>query len=525
MDWESLHEVGEHSSSSALRRIKVDTLGRLKELWGMKGVNDSNIHINCFKGVESIEIRNCSIFRNIFTPATTNFDLGALTSYVMAHTSEQIKGEISEMDDDIPNVTYPSYLLHNYYHRLRHLFLWNDKRVEEVAFEMDSQQPLLLPYLQTIRLEYLYKMSHVWKCNWNRFLIHHHPPLQFPFQNLTDIYLDFCPKIKYLFSPLMAKYLSNLKSVRINDCSGMEEVISRRDDDENEENTCIYTSSHQNTTLFPCLDRLWLYCLSHLKCVDDGGKRGKISSNAFHDQSQSAQVTGCYWSLCQYPRKITIYNCEPLSSLIPWYAVGQMKRLQELEIKQCKMLMEVFENESSANNVADGCAQGGAGTTLTRPTLRNTTIVAAPQLSNLIRVCIYKCDLLPYIFTFNTLESLKQLKELRVIDCKAIQVIVKLEENTGKSSKGVVFPHLETLELDHLPNLKGFFLGMNDFRWSSLDNVVIDECPQLMMLTSGQSTTPKLKYIHTWFGKCSLEHDLYGVVNQVNFFIILLCII
>ncbi|KAM0054967.1 putative leucine-rich repeat domain superfamily [Helianthus debilis subsp. tardiflorus] len=194
-----------------------------------------------------------------------------------------------------------------------------------------------------------------------------------------------------------------------------------------------------------------------------------------------------------------------------------MKRLQELEIYGCERLTDVFESEWSANNVEDGSAHGGAGTTLTRPTLRNTTIVAAPQLSNLIRVCIDRCDLLPYIFTFNTLESLKQLKELRVINCKAIQVIVK-EEITGKSSKEVVFPRLETLELDSLPSLKGFFLGRNDFRWPSLDDVVIHECPQLMMLTSGQSTTPKLKYIHTWFGKYSLERDLHGVVNQVHVF-------
>ncbi|KAJ0831160.1 putative leucine-rich repeat domain superfamily [Helianthus annuus] len=425
----------------------------------------------------------------------------------------QIKGEISEMDDDIPNVTHPSYFLHNC-HCLQHLGLENDKRVEEVVFEMDGQQPLLPPYLQSIHLSSLKKMSHVWKCNWNTFLIRHHPPLQFPFQNLTDIHLDACPKLKYLFSPLMAKYLSNLKHVCLESCDGIEEVVSRRDD-ENEENT-IYTSSHQNTTLFPCLKTLELTTLLHLKCVDDG-KRGKISSNTFHDQSQSAQVTGgSYWSLCQYPTKIDIWGCHALSSLIPWYAAGQMNRLQVLIIQRCKRLTDVFESEWSANNVEDGSAHGGAGTTLTRPTLRNTTTVAAPQLSNLKTVFIDGCNLLPYIFTFNTLESLKQLKELRVRTCKAIQVIVK-EENTGKSSKEVVFPRLETLELDHLPNFKGFFLGMNDFRWPSLDNVLINECPQLLMLTSGQSTAPKLKYIRTRFGKYSLERDLHGVVNQNTF--------
>ncbi|MFS8018476.1 hypothetical protein Hanom_Chr15g01392501 [Helianthus anomalus] len=139
------------------------------------------------------------------------------------------------------------------------------------------QPPLLLPYLQTLRLEYLYNMSHVWKCNWNTFLIRHHPPLQFPFQNLTDIYLLYCSNIKYLFSPLMAKYLSNLKSVKIYCCDGMEEVISRRDD----ENTTSAISSYQDTTFFPHLGTLALQNLARLKCIDD-----EKNTTTIHDHLQ-----------------------------------------------------------------------------------------------------------------------------------------------------------------------------------------------------------------------------------------------
>ncbi|MFS8016246.1 putative leucine-rich repeat domain superfamily [Helianthus anomalus] len=367
------------------------------------------------------------------------------------------------------------------------------------------QPPLLLPYLQTIHLESLMKIRHVWKCNWNRFLILHHPPLQFPFQNLTDIYLNHCDNMEYLFSPLMAKYLSNLKNVRIYWCSGIEEVISRRGD-ENEENT-ICTSSHQNTTLFPCLDTLELTELLRLKSVDDGGKRGKISSDAFHDQSQSAQVISACWSLGQYPRKISIEECSVLSSLIPWYAVGQMNRLQELEIKKCGRMREVFENELmncyNTNNVDEG---SGVGTSLTSLPLQNSTTVAVPQLSNLKTMVICECDLLTHIFTFSTLKTLSHLKELKVKRCETIQVIVKEENKTSSPEEEVVvFPNLETLQLDRLPNLKGFFLGMSNFQFPSLVNVMINDCDEWVAFTSGQLETPKLKYIHTSLGKHSRE--------------------
>lgn len=226
------------------------------------------------------------------------------------------------------------------------------------------------------------------------------------------------------------------------------------------------------------------------------------------DLLQIAQaIIGACWSLCQYARQISINNCYTLPNLVPWYAAGKMKKLEQLKIKFCKTMMEVFESEPI--NVEGGNA------TLTSSTLKNIAVVV-PQLSNLKNVHIIGCDILSHVFTFSTLESLKQLKEVKVERCYAIQVIVK-EEN-GMSSKVVAFPRIETLELDDLPNLKGFFLGPNNFRWPSLDNVMINDCPQLMMFTSGESNTAKLKYIHTSLGKHSLECGLnfHGTIDEVH---------
>ncbi|KAI3824842.1 hypothetical protein L1987_06313 [Smallanthus sonchifolius] len=399
--------------------------------------------------------------------------------------------------------THPSYLLHPYHH-LQSFKLCSDARVKGVLFETDG--PLFLyglPTIQVLKLNGLEEMSHVWKCNWNKLSIPQHQPLQYPFQNLTFISLLGCHKIKYLFSPLMVKFLSNLKDVYICRCSDIEEVISNRDD-ENEE-SIVSTSSHQNTTFFPCLDTFKLESLNGLKRIDGG--------DTIHGQVQSSQVIGACWSLCQYPKRISIDDCNELSSVVPWYAVGQMKKLQELQIWRCERMMEVFESESSTNNVDEGSASGAAGTSTTS-TLENITTAAVPQLSNLKRVEIYDCDLLQHIFTFSTLESLKQLEKLTIKRCKAIQVIVK-EEN-GTSSKHVVFPCLKSLVLRDLPNLKGFFSGMNDFRWPSLVSVSIKDCPKFTVFTSGQSKTPKLKNIQTSFGTHRLDCDLNfcGTINQ-----------
>ena len=175
----------------------------------------------------------------------------------------------------------------------------------EVVFEIESpssrelattpqgnQPPLLLPYIKDLKLRNMERMSHVWKCNWNKFLTSQKQPPQessSSFHNLTTIRLKRCKNIKYLFSPLMAKLLSNLKKIRIWECDVIEEVVSNRYDDDEElvASTCTNTS----TNLFPHLDELWLSNLPSLNRIggDSGAKRGskEISSTTpIHDQSK-----------------------------------------------------------------------------------------------------------------------------------------------------------------------------------------------------------------------------------------------
>ncbi|KAD7478953.1 hypothetical protein E3N88_02089 [Mikania micrantha] len=447
-----------------LRSIAVLNLGSLKELWRMINVghvlNKSDVQIKCFNGVESIKIANCKMFTNIFTPATCNFDLGALTEIITAH----VGGE----DEDIIN---PNYHACTYTwatcHHLQKLKLQYDKRVKEVLFEMDSTHQHLPYCLESLELNGLFEMSHVWKCNnWNKFLIPQHQPalqLQLPFQNLTNISLWYCHILKYLFSPLMVKYLTNLKSLSIGMCDGIEEIISSRDDaaDANEEENVASSTSF----LFPQLNVLELQYLPCLRSFD---------ANVIlivHHQSQlngEVLINACRSSLCQYPRKISIVTCNAISVLIPWYVVGQMKSLEELDIRYCETIRKVFDEGSES------------GTTLTTPTVLLKTTNHVPQLYNLKRVEISNCDLLSHVFTFSTLESLKQLKFLSIEHCNAIQEI-------------------------------------NTFRWPLLDTLIINDCPQLMTFTSGESETPKLNYISTGFGKYGLDDcglNFHGKINE-----------
>lgn len=89
-------------------------------------------------------------------------------------------------------------------------------------------------------------------------------------------------------------------------------------------------------------------------------------------------------------------------------------------------------------------------------------------------------------------------------------MIVEKEEDDGveKTTKAsfsmvVVFPHLKRIKLEYLPELVGFILGTNEFRWPSLDNLMIKDCPQMKVLTAGRSKASQLKYVETSLGKYS----------------------
>nr|GEW72592.1 resistance protein RGC2 [Tanacetum cinerariifolium] len=115
-----------------------------------------------------------------------------------------------------------------------------------------------------------------------------------------------------------------------------------------------------------------------------------------------------------------------------------MQKLQVLEISDCKSMTEVFETQEINK-------KSGIDTGKSLPMVEYIMMLKVPKLKILK---IQGCHLLKHVFTFSTLESLSELEELEIKDCKAMEIIVKKEigeQNT--SSNVVVFPRLKSLAL------------------------------------------------------------------------------
>ncbi|KAJ9541950.1 hypothetical protein OSB04_028456 [Centaurea solstitialis] len=617
-----LERVGEiEKAGSCLRFVYLCALEKLKEVWKIKGANKSKLLTFCgLQAVDDLRIDDCMRFRNIVTLILCDVGESGRNNELIKSIQEQeisviSNEEITQVGDTVSKVVFEMEV------------------TSSRKFETSDSTQQAVKQLCLMNME---RMSHVWKCDWNKFLISQkQQPQSSSFHNLTTITLYACHNIKYLFSPHMAKLLPNLEKISIRECDVIEEVVSNRDD--KDEGTTAFTSTIKSTNLFPHLDILELERLPNLKRIGGGGGGGNQISlsntnttTSIHDQFQSCTrgynikriTTPVFprktftkfgptsdpiesnefdvfryillflhspfkslavplipedpkesrsdnpfripvhaisragvdlrphprnrdfvtrppvhplenhcrnnhqtliifpqmdvvpaWCLCQYFRDIRIERCDALPSVIPSYAVGKMQKLEKIHIYSCKSLVEIFESEGGCCG-STKIIDDGSSTALAIP---RTKYIDVPQLSNLKTLQILHCDSLEYVFTFSTLESLIQLQELYVTNCKAMKVIVKEEhgdQETMTSAKVVVFPRLESIQLFSLPNLTGFLLGTSEFHLPSLEDVVIKGCPQMTVFTSGHLKAPQLKNINTSLGKFSFECGLDNFLLQ-----------
>ncbi|KAK9049429.1 hypothetical protein SSX86_031602, partial [Deinandra increscens subsp. villosa] len=278
----------EQLSRSSFRSIEVFYLEKVsREVWRMNGGenNFSLLLISGFESLERIKVEGCKGFKSVFTPTNTKFHMGALRDIVIKDCRESGRNmelvkdshhkEIKFLssngrDDNVSSAAFPS--------NFNYLDTGNSNGLEMV-FDIKNQsnrnnEEPLLPNLVGLDFSVMERMSHMWKCNnWNNFLYFQKQHQQSSFHNLTTIRIRHCKNIKYLISSHMAKLLSNLKTIQISHCDDMEEVVLKGVETYE---SVASTSTHANTTFFPCLHLLSFEYMRDLKRIDGGDVRDRL---------------------------------------------------------------------------------------------------------------------------------------------------------------------------------------------------------------------------------------------------------
>jgi hypothetical protein len=114
---------------------------------------------------------------------------------------------------------------------------------------------------------------------------------------------------------------------------------------------------------------------------------------------------------------------------------------------------------------------------------------------NLTTLDIQSCLGLLNLFTSSTAKSLVQLVKLTIAHCKKVTVVVA-RQGGDEADDEIIFSKLEYLELLDLQNLTSFCFGNYAFRFPSLKEMVVEECPNMRIFSPGVLSTPKLLGVH-----------------------------
>ncbi|KAM7477905.1 hypothetical protein LguiA_026118 [Lonicera macranthoides] len=404
------------------------------------------------------------------------------------------------------NPVSPGYRSIPGYDNLEKLYLRDCDSIE-VVFDLEElairQKPIAETFnrLDVLKMGYLKRMTHVWKKS----------PQGFEgFCNLTRLHLYGCGSLRYLFSPI-AKLLVNLELLQIKSCEVTEEVVSRTDGVEGQEDVI-------DMYFFPKLQCLELNGLPNLLGIGPGAYAFDMLSlgapNAGSTSPKSVeklQVSGpestksfatsgtqviaqsqlLAWSFCNLTI-MTVFECPKLLYAIPSNTVARLQNLKKLMIKRSDSLIEIFEDEQHLS------------TSLGFPNVNELTVKG--------------CDSMKYLFHSSTIKSLLQIKKLSVRKCKMMEVLMREEEEVEavRISKLVAFPLLESLQLEFLPSLRAICLDLRDMEWPSLRSVKVYECQKMKIFTTGPSRTPNLQSVRVNMTEYYAEEDLNTIIMHAQ---------
>ena len=143
------------------------------------------------------------------------------------------------------------------------------------------------------------------------------------------------------------------------------------------------------------------------------------------------------------------------------------------------------------------------------------------QTLTCLMVC--RCDGMINVLTSSIAKSLVRLRRIKIGECKMITEIVANDDDEGENYAAkdeIVFSELKELLLLDLESLTSFFSGNNcNFKFPSLERLVVEDCPNMNIFSGGELSTPKLRKVELKeFGDegCqTLDHDLNTTIQYL----------
>ncbi|XP_065852361.1 uncharacterized protein [Euphorbia lathyris] len=182
---------------------------------------------------------------------------------------------------------------------------------------------------------------------------------------------------------------------------------------------------------------------------------------------------------------LVVDDCAFQSVAIPSNLLSFLIALEKLEIRNCDLLEELYDLEWLNADRSFGYLSN----------LKEFQLIDLPQLrhvwdeipkdmldvKNLTLLKFHNCSSLRNILTPTMCLGLVQLKNLQVTNCQMVEEIIAPPASKDRRTIAptIVFPLLEYIIFQDLPNLTGFYSGIGSVECPCLKEITLVGCPQI----------------------------------------------
>ncbi|KAF3665662.1 putative disease resistance protein-like, partial [Capsicum annuum] len=273
-------------------------------------------------------------------------------------------------------------------------------------------------------------------------LCYHQLPTAY-FSKLVTLEVRDCGILRNLMPPSVARGLLNLRTLLIEDCQSMEEVITE-EEQRGGEIVC-------NEPLFPPLEKLEL---------DNLRKLGHFI--LMKGALEFPFLIEVMILKCPEMGTVSTLNLESVSDDDELKVVDLNKAIFNSKIS-CPSLEKLSVN--AANNITALCSHQ----------------LPTAYFSKLKELTVNRCGKLRNLMSPSVARGLLNIRELRIKDCPVMEEMITEKEQEGEEimTNETVFPRLEKLNLGNLPKLGHFILTNGALEFPFLIEVNILNCPKM----------------------------------------------
>ncbi|KAL5541188.1 hypothetical protein UlMin_042661 [Ulmus minor] len=459
----------------------LETLN-LRNLRNLENICYGNVTMESFGKLRRIDVRNCDKLKNLFSFSIArkleeiNVSECKMMEMLVYHGSEDAAHGNINNEAISEKLEFPQLRRLNLNSLSNLIFFWSGLETTCGSSLSDYPQPLfgekvVFPSLKFLNLSRM-NFRELWS------------PISC-MQNLSSLAVSSCPNLKYLFTVAMAGKLPQLETLKICGCPVMEEVVITNELGE----------GRLEKSLFPKLRYLKLKDLPNLKrfctgnCIECPSSNEEEFEGPFFNEKvvfpslKELKLSGMnfreLWSpisCLQNFSSLDISSCPNLKYLFTVAMAGKLPQLETLKIRGCPVMEEVVvTNEHGEGRLEKilfpklntleledlpNLKRFCTGDCIECPSSNEEELWSPIScLQNFSSLDISSCPNLKYLFTVAMAGKLPQLETLKIRGCPVMEeVVVTNEHGEGRLEK-ILFPKLNSLKLEDLPNLKRFCPG------------------------------------------------------------------